>query len=88
MFQMNATVGYNADGTAITADFFFTKGIGGAASPSASIGDEMFRPRSGPNPGLGMEKLQFFSPRVFGGRIIHAINGTYACSVGWLPGKF
>jgi hypothetical protein len=88
MFQMNATVGYNADGTAINADFFFTKGIGGAASPSASIGDEMFRPRSGPDPGLGMEKLQFFSPRVFGGRIVHAINGTYACSLGWLPGKF
>jgi len=88
MFQMNATVGYNADGTPITADFFFTKGIGGGASPSSSIGDEMFRPRSGPDPGLGMEKLQFFSPRVFGGRIIHAINGTYACSVGWLPGKF
>jgi hypothetical protein len=87
-FQMNATVGYNNDGSAINGIFFFTQGIGGGSSPSGQIGDEMFRPRNGPDPGLGIEKLQFFSPRVFNGKIAHAINGTFRCSVGWLPGKY
>lgn len=32
-----------------------------------------------------MEKLQFFTPRSFGGRIQRAINGTPACTLGWLP---
>jgi hypothetical protein len=84
-FQMNATVGYNEAGKPITALFFFTKGRGGAASPNASIGDEMFRPRNGAEPGLGIEKLQFFSPRVFNGQIFHAIDRTAKCSVGFLP---
>jgi hypothetical protein len=85
MFQMNATVGYDTNGKAINAIFFFTKGIGDGASPPSSIGDEMFRPRSGPNPGLGIEKLKFFSPRVFGGTIYHAIPNTFYCSMKWFP---
>jgi len=85
MFQMNATVGYDTKGKAINGIFFFTKGIGDGASPPSSIGDEMFRPRSGPNPGLGMEKLRFFSPRVFGGTIYHAIPNTFYCSMKWFP---
>ena len=85
MFQLNATVGYEEGGKPISGVFFFAKGIGGAASPNASIGDEMFRPRSGPNPGLGIEKLGFFSTRLFGGRIYHAIQGTTACALGFLP---
>jgi hypothetical protein len=85
MFQMNATVGYNTNGTPINGIFFFTKGIGDGASPNSSIGDEMFRPRSGPNPGLGIQKLNFFSPRVFGGKIYHAIANTSYCSLKWMP---
>jgi hypothetical protein len=85
MFQMNATVGYDTNGNPINGIFFFTKGIGDGASPPSSIGDEMFRPRSGPNPGLGIEKLRFFSPRVFGGTIYHAIPNTFFCSMKWLP---
>jgi hypothetical protein len=84
-FQMNATVGYDNNGNPINGDFFFTRGQGGAASPPAQLGDEMFRPRSGANPGLGIEKLQFFTPRVFGGQITHAVNNTYRCSAGFLP---
>jgi hypothetical protein len=87
-FQMNAIVGYADNGSPITNDFFFTKGIGGGASPNNSIGDEMFRPPGTPNPGLGIEKLQFFTPRVFDGWISHAISGTSGCSVGWLPHHF
>jgi hypothetical protein len=47
----------------------------------------MFRPRGDAKPGLGLEKLQFFTPRVFNGRIAHAIKNTSSCSVGWLPDK-
>jgi hypothetical protein len=84
-FQMYATVGYEANGNPIKAIFFFTRGRGGASSPPASLGDEMFRPRGGPNPGLGIEKLQFFSPRIFNGAVIHAVNGTGSCSTAFLP---
>jgi hypothetical protein len=85
MFQANATVGYDKDGHPITADFFFTKGIGRNASPPASLGDEMFRPRGGENPGLGIEKLRFFTPRSFGGSVYHAMQGLETCALGWLP---
>jgi hypothetical protein len=85
MFQMNATVGYDDKGNAINAVFFFTKGSGGGSSPSDSIGDEMFRPRSGEKPGLGIEKLQFFSPRVFGGAVFHARNTLAGSGLSWLP---
>jgi hypothetical protein len=83
MFQMNATVGYDTSGKPITNVFFFTQGQGGASSPPASLGDEMFRPRN--DGGLGMEKLQFFTPRVFNGTISHAVNGVFSCGVGTLP---
>jgi len=86
-YQMNATTGYDNNGNPITSIFFFTQGIGGGSSPPASLGDEMFRPINGQTPGLGMEKLQFFTARVFNGKIAHAVNNTYTCSVGWLPGK-
>ena len=85
MFQMNATVGYDEGGKPINGDFFFAKGIGRNASPPASLGDEMFRPRSGEDPGLGIEKLRFFTPRLFGGRIYHAMQGVETCALGWLP---
>jgi len=39
------------------------------------------------HPGLGMEKLNFFTARVFNGKIAHAINNTPNCAVGSLPGK-
>jgi hypothetical protein len=55
------------------------------ASPKSSIGDEMFRPRSGANPGLGIQKLNFFSPRVFGGKIYQAIANTSYCGLKWMP---
>lgn len=85
MFQMNATVGYDNNGNPINGVFFFSRGIGGAMSPPAQLGDEMFRPRDGKDPGLGMEKLQFFTARVFNGRIYHAVDHTPYCSVGFLP---
>ena len=85
---MNATVGYDDNGSPINGIFYFTTGIGGGSSPPAQLTDEMFRPRSGPNPGLGIEKLQFFTPRIFNGKIAHAINGTFRCALGWLPAKY
>jgi hypothetical protein len=85
MFQMNATVGYDEKGQPLNSNFFFAKGIGRNSSPPASLGDEMFRPRSGENPGLGIEKLRFFTPRLFGGSIYHAMQGVETCALGWLP---
>ncbi len=81
-YQMNATVGYRSDGSPINAVFFFTRGLGGAMSPPGQIGDEMFKPLN--QGGLGMEKYQFFTPRVFG-QVYHAIDKTAACDVGFLP---
>jgi hypothetical protein len=83
--QMNTTTGYDANGNPITSDFFFTQGIGGGASPPASLGDEMFRPLEAKDSGLGIEKLQFFSARVFNGNISHAIYNYNQCGVGWMP---
>jgi hypothetical protein len=87
-YQMQATTGYDESGRPIKSIFFFTQGIGGGSSPPASIGDYMFRPRGGPNPGLGLEKLSFFAPRLFGDTIIHAANSTPSCQLGWLPPKY
>lgn len=87
--QMLATTGYDTNGNPIRSIFYFTSGIGGGSSPDGSLGNAMFKPRSGPGEtGLGMEKLGFFTPRLFGGKIAHAVTGFYACQVGWLPGKY
>jgi hypothetical protein len=84
-FQMNTTIGYDASGKPINGNFFFAKGIGRNSSPPASLGDEMFRPRGGENPGLGIEKMRFFTPRLFGGSVYHALQGLETCALGWLP---
>ena len=61
--ESHEIVGYNDGGNPINGTYFFARGIGGAASPdSRKLSDEMFRPDSGPNPGLGIDKLAFFSP--------------------------
>lgn len=86
--QMLATVGYDGGGSPIRAVFFFTLGIGGGSNPPAAIGQRMFRPREAAESGLGMEKLQFFTPRVWGGKIAHAVNGSLQCMVSWLPPKY
>ncbi|MBS1676008.1 MAG: hypothetical protein JST08_01360 [Actinobacteria bacterium] len=87
--QVNAITGYDTSGNPITSVFYFTQGIGGGSSPTASLGDDMFRqPNDKDHPGLGMEKLNFFTARVFNGEIAHAINNSSVCSVGWLPGKY
>jgi len=87
--QMNATTGYDVNGNPITSVFYFTQSIGGGSSPTASLGDDMFRQTNDrDHPGLGIEKLSFFTARVFNGEIAHAINNSGACSVGWLPGKY
>lgn len=86
--QMLATVGYDGNGQPIKAIFFFTRGIFGGSSPTGKLGDDLFAPTSAPAPaptGQAIEKLSFFTPSVFNDRIIHAVNGTYNCSVGWLP---
>jgi hypothetical protein len=78
-------VGYNDAGNPIKGVYFFARGIGGASSPdSGRLSDELFRLDSGTNPGLGIDKLSFFSPRVFG-RTIHALNNIKDCGVMWLP---
>jgi hypothetical protein len=83
--ESHETVGYNDAGNPIKGVYFFARGIGGAASPdSRKLSDEMFRPDSGPNPGLGIDRLSFFSPRVFG-RTIYALNNVKGCGVMWLP---
>lgn len=87
--QMNAITGYDTNGNPITSVFYFTQGIGGGSSPTASLGDDMFRQSNDKDhPGLGIEKLSFFTARVFNGEIAHAINNRSVCAVGWLPGKY
>jgi len=81
-YQMNATVGYRADGSPINGVSFFTRGVGGKLTASPLIGDEVFKPLA--EGGLGMEKLQLFTPRVFG-QIFHAVDHTSVCQVGFLP---
>jgi hypothetical protein len=83
--QMNATTGYRADGSPETSIFFFSLGRGGQSAPPASLAEEMFRPIGAKEPGVGLEKLRFFTSRVFNGQITHAIDNTTACSVGFLP---
>jgi hypothetical protein len=87
--QLYATVGYDGNARPIKAIFFFTRGIFGGSSPPGDLADKMFAPETvqppAPSSGLAIEKLSFFTPRIFGGRIIHAINGTFRCSVAWLP---
>lgn len=83
--ESHEIVGYNGAGNPVNGVYFFARGIGGGASPnSGRISDEMFRSPTGSNPGLGIDKLSFFSPRVFG-RTIHALNNVYGCGVMWLP---
>jgi hypothetical protein len=83
--ESHEIVGYNDGGSPVNGTYFFARGIGGGASPdSRKLSDEMFRPDSGPNPGLGIDKLAFFSPRVFG-RTIYALNNVKGCGVMWLP---
>jgi hypothetical protein len=86
--QMVATTGYDGGGSPIHSVFFFTTGIGGGSNPPPTLGQAMFRPREAAQSGLGMEKLQFFTPKVFGGKIAHAVNGVPMCRLGWLPAKY
>ncbi|HWH19680.1 MAG TPA: hypothetical protein VN671_04045, partial [Solirubrobacterales bacterium] len=83
--QMLATVGYDGGGAAEKAIFWFAKGIGGGSAPPESIGHSIFRPRDVQDPGVGIEKMQFFAPRVFNDRVVHAVNDSYLCSVAFLP---
>jgi hypothetical protein len=85
--QMAATTGYDENGNPIRSVFWFARGRGGGSSPPASLGDEMFRPRNGENPGLGLEKLNFFTARVFNDEIQHAVPNTPSCEVGFLPAR-
>ncbi len=86
--QMQATIGYDGSGVAERAIFWFAKGFGGGSAPPAGIGDSIFRPRDVQDPGLGIEKMHFFTPRVFNNRIVHAIDHSSYCSVGFLPRFF
>lgn len=83
--QMLATTGYDNGGNPVKSIFFFTRGIRGGSSPPAGLADDIFRPRGASPPGLGVDKLSFFTPQVFNGQITHAVKGTSWCDVGWLP---
>lgn len=83
--EMQATVGYDSSGVPERAIFWFAKGIGGGSAPPQSLGHSIFRPRDVEDPGVGIEKMRFFAPRVFNDRVVHAINGSYYCSVAFLP---
>jgi hypothetical protein len=80
----NTTVGYDANGNPIKNVFFFARGMWGAASPPSGLADPIFRSRN--RGGLGVERLSFFTPSVFGNQIAHAFNRERpACLVGYLP---
>lgn len=81
--QVSATAGYDASGNAIKNRFFFTRGWGWTSPPTDRVFDGLFKPRN--QGGLGVEKLSFFTPRIFGGVLFRATNGVSACGVGFLP---
>lgn len=82
----HANVGFNQDGSAVRGVYFFARGIGGAASPDWNRVKDTLYPIFKPvnEGGLGIERLSFYSGRVFGG-IVHAENGVQGCGAMWLP---
>ena len=83
--QMQAITGYDNNGNPIRSVFFFTNGYGGGSSPTSTLGDKMFKPLT--EGGLEMQKLNFFTPRVWSGEIFHALPGQEKCEVGFLPDR-
>lgn len=81
--QAWVTVGYDDIGNPIRNMFFFARGLGGANSPPDSLAGEMFKSRN--EGGLGIEKLSFFTPRVFNGKVAHAVNTGGKCELGGMP---
>lgn len=80
--QMVATTDYGSSGQPIKNVFFFTRGILGGSSPPGTFDDDLWKP----DPlGLGIEKLTFFTPELFGGQVVRAFQGKPWCDVGYLP---
>ena len=81
--QMQAITGYDDNGNPIRSIFFFAKGYGGGSSPPATLGDKMFKPLT--DGGLEIQKLNFFTARVWSGEIFRARPGGEKCELAFLP---
>lgn len=91
--QQRGVEAFESDGVAIEPVFFFTRGYVDATSfhyrpfpaPTARLANELFNvPTARSDPGLGIDKLSFFDPRRFGGRVHHANHRAFYCDVRYM----
>ncbi len=80
--QFKATIGFENDGVPIPAVFFFTRGFdtNSLPTPTDRFVNLLFNsPRAGNDPGLGIQRLDFFTPRTFDGRLKVANQNANYC---------
>jgi len=77
--QMRAIEGFNDSGTPVQPWYFFTHYF---TSPKDHLTEYLFNAPNAPTPGLGIPKLEFLTPRVFG-RFWLANHGAKNCDLPW-----
>jgi hypothetical protein len=93
--QQRGIEAFESDGVPIEPVFFFTRGYKDKdtspfhqrpyPAPTARVAGELFNsPDAKTNPGLGIDKLSFYDPRSFGGRIHHANHHVWDCDIRYL----
>ncbi|HEY4276726.1 MAG TPA: PKD domain-containing protein [Conexibacter sp.] len=69
--QLRGIIDFDHDGTPVEPDFFFARSfdMDHQPYPTARFANQLFRSPSDPTePGLGIPRLEFFTPRTFSGR--------------------
>jgi hypothetical protein len=91
--QQRGIEAFETDGVAIEPVYFFTRGYLDTSpwhyrpfpAPTARLANELFNsPTATSDPGLGIDKLSFFDPRRFGGRLHRANHMAYSCDVRYM----
>ena len=91
--QLRAIEGFESDGVPIEPTFFFTRGykdtrnfnIRPWPAPTARLAAELFNsPTARTDKGLGIDKLSFYDPRRFGGRLHRANHLAWECDINYL----
>ncbi len=80
--QFRTIEGWNPDGSPFRLIFFFSTSIFATSSPSPAqaVADLLFDPVNARTGALGLDRLQFLSPRVFG-KLRYAIDTHYWCNL-------
>lgn len=91
--QQRGIEAFESDGVPIEPVFFFTRGYVDATgfnyrpfpAPTARLANELFNsPTARTDKGLGIDKLSFFDPRRFGGRLNRANHLAWFCDVRYM----